>query len=168
MSKFTRLSPEKREELVAYLDGELDPSKLEEVESSLSANQVARHDLNQLSRCYDLLNYLPRVTPNPELTQKTLVGIQVRESQVWTAPQVSLGGFRRYLIGGVWFAVLCGTALGAYHFSQSLFLNPVDLLLEDLPVIQNVDRYSEIDGEIEFLKKLQSEQIFDEKSGEVE
>jgi anti-sigma factor RsiW len=85
MSKFTRLTPEQREELIAYLDGELEPLRQETIEASLSQNQVARHDLNQLSKTYDLLTFLPKVTPTPELTERTLSRIEVRESQVWTS-----------------------------------------------------------------------------------
>lgn len=166
MSKFTRLTPEQREELVAYLDGELDSSRQETIESSLSANQVARHDLNQLSKTYDLLNLLPRVTPNADLTQRTLSRIEVRESQVWTAKSFSLGKLRRYAMGAIWFVVISATAVGAFQFSQQFKPDPVQLLLEDLPVIENVDRYSVIDGDIELLRKLREEKIFEEDSGE--
>jgi hypothetical protein len=42
------------------------------------------------------------------------------------------------------------------------------LLLEDLPVIENVDRFSAIEADIELLKKLRDENIFDEGSREEE
>lgn len=166
MSKFTRLTPEQREELVAYLDGELDSTSQESIESSLSENQVARHDLNQLSKTYDLLNFLPRVTPNPDLAQRTLSRIEVRESQVWTSKSISLGHLRRYAMGTLWFVLISATAVGAYQLSLQFRSDPVQLLLEDLPVIENVDRYSVIDGDLELLRKLREEKIFDNETGE--
>jgi len=167
MSKFTRLTPEQREELVAYLDGELDPSLLETVESTLSKNQVARHDLNQLSKTYDLLNFLPRVTPDPELSRKTLGRIEAKDSQLKPSLGIDLSRMRRYTIGIVWFLVLSATAIAAFQFSQEFREDPTKLLLEDLPVIEKVDRYSEVNGEYEFLQKLHEEGIFEEKNGGV-
>ena len=168
MPKFTRLTPEQREELIAYLDGELEPSRQETIEASLSQNQVARHDLNQLSKTYDLLTFLPRVTPNPELAERTLSRIEVRESQVWTSPSLSVNRLRRYLMGTVWFILLSATAVGAFQIAQQFREDRMKLLLEDLPVIENVDRFSAIEADIELLKKLRDEKIFDEGSREEE
>lgn len=164
MNKFTRLTPLQREELVAYLDGELEPSQLEEVETSISRNQVARHDLNQLSKAYDLLDYLPKVSLDPDLTRKTLGRLEIRDTEGWKFPGIDISRMRRYLMGVTWFVLLSATAIGAYQLSQFVRPDPVRLLLEDLPVIENLDRYSAIDADPEFLKKLQQEGIFEESA----
>lgn len=163
MAKITRLTQEQRDDLIAYLDGELDQSSVETVEASLSQNQVARHDLNQLSKTYDLLNFLPKVKTGPELTQQTLSKIEIRESEVWKPIRVDLGGFRRFVIGVAWIILLSASAIAAYQISQHYSPDPAQLLLQDLPVIQNMDRYSEVQ-DMEFLRELQRSGAFEEKS----
>lgn len=70
------------------------------------------------------------------------------------------------MMGTIWFVVICASAVSAFQFSQQFKSDPAQLLLEDLPVIENVDRYSVIDGDIELLRKLREEKIFDEETGE--
>jgi len=167
MGKFTRLSAEQREDLVAYLDGELDQSNLETVESVLTENQVARHDLNQFSRTYELLNLLPRVAPQTDLTRRTLDRIEVRESQVWKKPGVSVSGIRRYFLAAIWLALLTAAGIAGYQSSVKLIPDPSDLLLKDLPVIQKLDRYSTV-KDLEYLRELHRSKLFGTESGEKE
>lgn len=164
MAKFTRLSTERREDLVAYLDGELDQATHEMIEASLAQNQVARHDLNQLSRAYDLLNFLPTATPQADLTQRTMSRIEVRSSQVWEAGKIWSPGIRRFFLGMIWCAILCAVAAGSYQASRNFIPAPADLLLQDLPVILKADRYSVIESTT-FLRALHDQGVFEENQG---
>lgn len=59
-------------DLVAYLDGELDPADARRVEARLAADPAARARADALQRAYDLLDYLPRHEPSPDFTSRTL------------------------------------------------------------------------------------------------
>ncbi|MBN9121266.1 MAG: hypothetical protein J0I06_19295 [Planctomycetes bacterium] len=59
-------------ELVAYLDGELDPAAARRVEARLAKDPAARARAAELKRSFDLLDYLPRPEPSPTFTTRTL------------------------------------------------------------------------------------------------
>lgn len=59
-------------ELVAYLDGELDPAAARRVEARLAADPEARARAASLKKTFDLLDYLPRPEPSPSFTTRTL------------------------------------------------------------------------------------------------
>ncbi len=59
-------------ELVAYLDGELDPQAAQRVEQRLANDPVARARAAELKKSFDLLDYLPRTEPSANFTSRTL------------------------------------------------------------------------------------------------
>ncbi|MCS6866597.1 MAG: hypothetical protein RMJ56_08065 [Gemmataceae bacterium] len=59
-------------ELVAYLDGELDPQAAQRVEQRLANDPAARARAAELKKAYDLLDYLPRTEPSANFTSRTL------------------------------------------------------------------------------------------------
>jgi hypothetical protein len=59
-------------ELVAYLDGELDPTTARTVEAKLAADPALRARAAALKRTFDLLDYLPRPDPSPTFATRTL------------------------------------------------------------------------------------------------
>ncbi|AWM37712.1 hypothetical protein GobsT_42720 [Gemmata obscuriglobus] len=59
-------------ELVAYLDGELDPAAARRVEDRLAEDPAARARAAELKKSFDLLDYLPRPEPSPNFTTRTL------------------------------------------------------------------------------------------------
>lgn len=59
-------------ELVAYLDGELDPVAARKVETRLARDPVARARAAELKKSFDLLDYLPKPEPSPTFTTRTL------------------------------------------------------------------------------------------------
>lgn len=59
-------------ELVAYLDGELDPPSAHKVEARLAKDPAARARAAELKKSFDLLDYLPRPEPSPTFTTRTL------------------------------------------------------------------------------------------------
>src|SRR5262245_5206366 len=59
-------------ELVAYLDGELDPAAARRIEARLAADPEARAKAAALKKTFDLLDYLPRPEPSPTFTTRTL------------------------------------------------------------------------------------------------
>lgn len=59
-------------ELVAYLDGELDPAGARRVEARLANDPAARARATELKKTFDLLDYLPKPEPSPNFTTRTL------------------------------------------------------------------------------------------------
>lgn len=59
-------------ELVAYLDGELDPVEASGVEARLAADPHARARAAELKKSFDLLDFLPRPEPSATFASRTL------------------------------------------------------------------------------------------------
>ena len=59
-------------ELVAYLDGELDPAAARKVEKRLATDPPLRAKAAALKKTYDLLDYLPQPEPSATFTTRTL------------------------------------------------------------------------------------------------
>lgn len=70
IEKIPRLSSDQRSNLVAYLDGELQEPAAKEIEQVLSKSPTVQHDVEMLSRTWDLLDQLPRLTGNSDLTEQ--------------------------------------------------------------------------------------------------
>jgi hypothetical protein len=59
-------------DLVAYLDGELDPEAAREVEQRLANDSAVRARAAELKKSFELLDFLPRPEPSPNFTSRTL------------------------------------------------------------------------------------------------
>ena len=55
-------------ELVAYLDGELDPAAARRIETKLASDPQARAKATALKKTFDLLDYLPKPEPSATFT----------------------------------------------------------------------------------------------------
>lgn len=156
MSKLTRLSPEDRSELVAYLDGELDDQTTQRIEAVLGQSPVARNDVEMLVRTYDLLDLLPRPKATTEFTEKTIATARLAEAPVDFTRTEGFQKARQFARVLAASAVVAACGLGGYAAVNQFAPLPSDLLLRDLPVIEKVDEYTEV-GDIEFLKRLGNE-----------
>lgn len=156
MAKITRLSAEQRENLVAYLDGELDEVASQEVEQILSESPVARHEVDMLSRTWDLLTVLPGAKASEDFSRKTLTSIRAAEaSQGGIDGDAVARQVKRGLVLAAAVAVLAVCGVIGFHGMKTGVPNDADLLLNDFDVIEHLDEYQEI-GDIEFLKTLQA------------
>lgn len=59
-------------ELVAFLDGELDPAAAGRVQARLDADPALRARAAELKRAFDMLDYLPKPEPSPTFATRTL------------------------------------------------------------------------------------------------
>src|SRR5258707_6320769 len=111
MAKLQRLSQEQRENLAAYLDGELDDAATHEIEQVLAVSEVARHEVDMLSRTWDMLNSLPTHKASEEFTQKTVSSMRAAErTGPGLASQAVKHNARRGGVLALWAAILvvCG------------------------------------------------------------
>lgn len=151
-------------ELVAYLDGELAAEEVTEVEQRLARDDAYRDRLRQLQHSWDLLDSLPRTSINDDFTRSTVelvalsIGAQVeqRRGQTWWVQRMRWG------VAGVIVAIF---ALGGFGVAYERLTRDHRQLLRDLPVIDRVDVYREVNS-IEFLEKLASEGLFDEEKAD--
>jgi len=156
MAKITRLSAEQRENLVAYLDGELDEAGAQEVEQILSESPVARHEVDMLSRTWDLLTALPGAKASEDFSRKTLTSIRAAEaSQGGIDGDAVARQVKRGLVLAATVAILAVCGVVAFRGMKTGVPNDADLLLNDFDVIEHLDEYQEI-GDIEFLKTLKA------------
>lgn len=97
---------DEQENLVAYLDGELDDAAAEKVHAALGRDPRLREEAAELSQTWDLLNYLPRPQAPQDFTQKT---VQRLETAGLVLRQRSLRWRRLAILG--WIAALVLSAL---------------------------------------------------------
>ena len=72
MAKPSSLTAQDRDNLVAYLDGELDERTARALEAKLSRDPQARSEAEALKRTFNLLDYLPRGEASSQFASRTL------------------------------------------------------------------------------------------------
>lgn len=155
----TRLNAEIRENLVAYLDGELDEAASRDVDQLLARNAVARHEVEVLARTWELLDLLPRPQATAEFASRTVATIKLKS----TRPEVDWSSWARaFRVVGL--AIVWATGLGAvcwagYSLPTRWLDNPHRRLLNDLPVVEELDKWKKIES-AEFLKELRARNVF--------
>jgi anti-sigma factor RsiW len=158
MEKIPRLSSDQRSNLVAYLDGELPEPAAKEIEHVLAKSPTVQHDVDMLSRTWDLLDQLPRLAGTSDLTARTLSVVRADEVPKALLPASWVERFpkelfRRGAIVTAWAAALALAAVAGFAVTNRLIPDPSDELLRKLPVIEKLDLYSNVES-IEFLREL--------------
>lgn len=167
MDKIKRLKPEQRENLVAYLDGELSPEETGEIDRALVEIPVARHEVEMLTRTWEMLELLPNQTASDEFTQTTIQTVRLSEE---TEPSFTIEDYypqiRLGLMAVVWLVSVTLASWAGFMISREWTPNPSDQLIDDLPVIQNYDQYRTLEVEdtekLEFLKDLHRRGLLDD------
>lgn len=160
-SESTPRKEEVVEPLVAYLDGELSTSQSARIEQRLADDDQYRLRLQQLQRAWDLLDLLPRAEVGDEFTETTVAVVAV--SAAGDVRKQRKTSRCRTVVG--WCAVaLAGLLAGVIGFRMvHLRLDqPNRQLLEDLPVVENVDLYFHAE-DIRFVEQLKDSGIFAEE-----
>lgn len=163
MEKITRFTSDEREDLTAYLDGELDEKRASEIELKLTRSEHARREVEILSRTWDLLGLLPQPSVSGEFSHKTMaIARQADEPQSDRTKKVLRWG-QRIACLSVWGVALCLTASVGYQITNRWIPDDSRLLVEDLPIIDNLDNYREV-GDVDFLRQLQTSRVFREEA----
>jgi len=150
------------EELTAYLDGELEGPARQKVENRLAADASYRRELERLERAWGLLDKLGRSSVDDAFTRSTL------EMVVVEAARDAEAGRRRAPAARLrfWLAasavVLAACVLGLF-VGRLIWPDPNRQLLQDLPVIENLDLYRQVE-DIEFLRALEHQHVFAEEA----
>ncbi len=146
------------DQLVAYLDGELDHQRAEQVEALLARDPVARQVLTRLERTWSLLDGLERQQVDEAFTRTTIEMVTVAEEEQLGRERAAAPRRQRqrWLIGG---GALLAAALAGYLGVALLRPDPDRQLLEDLPLLVDYDEYSQID-DVKFLQLLYEQKVF--------
>jgi anti-sigma factor RsiW len=146
------------EELTAYLDGELDAPSVRAVEERLARDPAYRQQLRDLERTWDLLDRLPKSEVGEQFTRTTMEMVALaatEEAQRAAAERPKLERRQRWIgLATSAVALAAGFAIG-----HALWPDPNRRLLEDLPVVENLDLYYQVD-DVEFLRMLDREGLF--------
>lgn len=159
------LSESMQDEIVAYLDGELDAERSQRVERLIAEDEHVRSELQRLQKTWDLLDELPSQEAGEAFTRTTLAmaTLAVDEEAATLAAREPRARASRWT--AVVASVFVALAIG-YVATRALLPDPNAELLRDLQVIENLDEYRQV-GEIEFLRALADERLFGEEATHV-
>lgn len=158
MDKVPRLTQDQRSNLIAYLDGELPEPAAKEIEHVLTKSRTAQHDVEMLSRTWEMLDSLPRLAGAADFTSQTVAFVKADESPrplmlpAWV-PKLPKEQIRRGAIVAAWVVGLALVSFAGFVITNRMIPNPTDALLRNLPVIEKLDLYSNVES-IEFLREL--------------
>ena len=148
------------EQLVAYLDGELDAEASHQIEELLLSDPEVRHAMQRLDRTWDLLDELDRPQLDDRFTQSTLEMVTVAATKdvkeaLDNAPRRRR---RRWALTGLVFLAvgLAGFAAVAWWAADRN-----RQLVSDLPILLDLDSYRQVE-DLEFLRMLHDEGLFAE------
>ncbi len=154
------------EELVAYLDGELDAEASRDVERRLSQDAQYRQKLRQLQKSWDLLDRLPKADVSDVFTQSTVAMIAVTAADD-VEEMKTKNTKRKKTVWWLGTGSIAASFLVGYLLVFAVANRENKRLLRDLPVIERMDEYRYADS-IEFLQMLDAEGLFAEEEIEDE
>ncbi len=150
---------ELREELVAYLDGELSPDETARIEEQIARDPKLRRELDYLAKTWDWLDALERPTVDEEFTRTTIE--MVAASALSEAEQIQRQAPRRaaleWIFGSLAAALLVVVGLLT---ASAVWTNPNQWLLENYALIQNQDFYRRGES-VAYLELLDQSGVFE-------
>ncbi len=164
-NKMSSPEPTSSEQLVAFLDGELEEQERLAVEARLAADAALREEISRLEQAWDLLDTLPETEAGQNFTQTTVEMVAVRaaeEADPSSARAMVSRWGKRLALAGLFFGL---TAAG--YALVALRPDPNELLLRHYRIIKHLDALESI-PDVEFLRKLNDPELFGEEESLVE
>ncbi|MFH5802452.1 hypothetical protein [Alienimonas sp. DA493] len=153
MSQIARLSAEDRDDLVAYLDGELEGEANDRISKALASSPVARNEVEMLTRTWDLLDLLPAANPDRNFTERTLAAARSLDESVPLSERPAVHVARGAVLVAVWVVGLAAAGAVGYLAAAEWAPGPNDALVRDEPVLRDLPRLRDAQSEA-FLKEL--------------
>lgn len=163
MEKTLRLTAEQRDDLVAYLDGELPDPKSQQIDLVLARSEVARHEVEALARTWEMLDVLPTLKAPPEFTERTMTSLKVSEVPFDLTAQPWFATLKRSATVALWIGAIGASGWAGFQITNHWVDNPSQRMLQDLPTLEKLDLYQEVES-LDFLDKLQKSRLFEEGS----
>jgi hypothetical protein len=156
------------EELVAYLDGELDPVAAEAMATRLSLDPRLRAEADALQRAWDILDVLPRPQPSAAFLTRTVsqavpatvVSATAVVPVLPTTPSDRGGG----LFWGVSVVLILVTGLGGY-VGRALLVprgQEYEQITRDAALLHNLRLYRTVD-DLDYARQLDDPALFGEE-----
>ena len=161
MEKTVRLNADQREDLVAYLDGELPDEQVKQIDHVVANSAVARHEMEALARTWELLDVLPPSKASDDFLTKTMANLKVLETPFRLTDQWWFVPVRRSFAIAGWITALFVCGWLGFQITRHWIADPHAILLNELPVIENLDHLQEV-RELEFLNELKRANLFDD------
>jgi anti-sigma-K factor RskA len=163
------LSEEEKAELVAYLDGELDEAATQAIEAKIATNPDARAELDALKQTWGMLDYLPKASPSPNFTNRTLERLSLENVRASAKTQPMRRPASPLWAASLW-VVCIGAALLAGYYATHFWPRPSPdepMPDPDLPIVQHLRlmekwRYYENADDLDFVEKLTHPDLFGE------
>lgn len=152
------------ENLVAYLDGQLDAESARQIEQRLAGEEEVRRRLRELAQSWDMLDQLPHALADDTFTRSTVEMVAIAAEKE-LAEQLTAEPKRRRRRGLLVGAMAVAVAAIGFFAANKLFSDPNERLLADLPAIDNLEVYGQV-GDIDFLHKLNDEGMFSDEAAE--
>jgi len=146
------------EELVAYLDGELDAESCRQLEERLTKDDGARKELRQLEKVWDMLEQLPRSEVGEKFTKTTVEMVAVAVRKDLDAEQRAIPA-KRLRWGVLAAASVLLAGLVGFGAMVALLPDKNAALLNELPVIEDLELLQKAES-IAFLQGLHDQGIF--------
>ena len=144
--------PERLEQIVAYLDGELSPEESAQVERRLATDEGFRQQLQSFDRAWTALDALPAATVNDDFSKTTMELVVDAANRKVIEKTQAMPVLRQQKLLVTALVIVGSALLGAATF-RLRWENRNEMLLADLPVIHFVDVYSQF-RDINFLVQL--------------
>jgi anti-sigma factor RsiW len=151
-----------KEDLVAFLDGELTGEEARAIERRLSLDPTARAEADTLRRTWDLLDFLPRPEPSASFTEKTLTRLSSVRAEA-LRPQPPWRDWRSIGFAVVWMGLLVLAMFSGFRGYKHFAPSEDKDLARHLRVIEN-KRYYDLVDDMTFLKKLDTPELFGNES----
>jgi anti-sigma factor RsiW len=146
------------QQIVAYLDGELDPTTATQVERRMAEDPRYNARLIQLEKAWNLLDSLGTSDSDESFTHSTMAMVALKAQEDVAAESQSAN--RQQTLRWIGLAAVALVAAGfTFYFVDQILNRENRELVRDLPVIERLDEYRNIDS-VEFLERLQKEGLF--------
>jgi hypothetical protein len=152
------------EELVAYLDGEMDASESRRLEERLANEPDLRRALEELERTWNLLDELEPPPLDEDFTRTTLemVAVAADEDASCRRAEAPRRRRRRWIAAAVGLLAAAAAGLGGVAL---LAPDPNAQLRRDLPILESLNQYRQVDG-VDFLRLLVRDKVFADDADE--
>lgn len=165
-------NPLSLEDLVAYLDGELDDAESEAVEARVTNDPASRTEAETLRRTWELLDYLPRAEASSNFTSRTMERLDAVPGRASDTMPMGASRGRLIRVASIWAALIAVAILSGYWGTRALFpTGPVTdknidaLSIADLRVVENLPLYRHV-PDVAFLRELNASDWFADEAFE--
>lgn len=148
------------QELTAYLDGELSPDEVAQVEKRLNQDPAYRAQMQALQRTWEAFDVISNEELDDTFVRTTMEMVAAdAKSSVSAAPLKT-----RYFRSLLTMLIPLGIFLASYTWTWRVQTQPHRLLLQNFDLIERFDQYQKTSFDFEFLVKLKQRDLFSDSA----